>query len=39
MMCAYYDISQKDRFEERFGNLWIGKHPHPASGNLPGALF
>ena len=27
MMRAYYDISQKDRFEERFGNLWIGKHP------------
>lgn len=29
MMRAYYDISQKDRFEERFGNLWIGKHPTP----------
>ena len=27
MMRAYYDISQKDRFEERFGNLWIGKPP------------
>lgn len=26
MMRAYYDISQKDRFEERFGYLWIGKH-------------
>jgi hypothetical protein len=32
MMRAYYDISQKDRFEERFGNLWIGKHPTPLQG-------
>ena len=32
MMRAYYDISQKDRFEERFSNLWIGKHPTPLQG-------
>ena len=32
LMRAYYDISQKDRFEERFGNLWIGKHPTPLQG-------
>lgn len=27
MMKAYYDILQKDRFEELFGGLWIGEHP------------
>lgn len=27
MLQAYYDISQKEKFEKRFGNLWIGKHP------------
>lgn len=32
MMRAYYDISQSDRFEERFGNLWIGKHPTKLQG-------
>lgn len=32
MMRAYYDISQRDRFEERFGNLWIGKHPTKLQG-------
>jgi hypothetical protein len=26
MMKAYYDILQKDRFEELFGGLWIGKN-------------
>ena len=36
MMRAYYDISQKDRFEERFGNLWIGKHPTPLFQSKPG---
>ena len=29
---VHYDISQKDRFEERFSNLWIGKHPTPLQG-------
>lgn len=27
MMKAYYDILQKNRFEELFGGLWIGEHP------------
>lgn len=27
MLWAYYDIVQKEKFEERFGNLWIGSHP------------
>ncbi|MDR0895081.1 MAG: ATP-binding protein [Prevotellaceae bacterium] len=27
MLDAYYDILQKDRFDELFGNLWIGQHP------------
>lgn len=32
MMRAYYDISLKERFQERFGNLWIGKHPTELQG-------
>ena len=32
MLQAYYDISKKDKFEELFGNLWIGKHPTPSQG-------
>lgn len=27
MMKAYYDILQKDRFEELFGGLWVGENP------------
>ena len=27
MLHAYYDIRKKDKFEDLFGNLWIGKHP------------
>ncbi|MDR0895790.1 MAG: ATP-binding protein [Prevotellaceae bacterium] len=27
MLSAYYDILQKDQFDDLFGNLWIGKHP------------
>jgi len=29
MMKAYYDKANADRFDELFGNLWIGKHPTP----------
>ena len=29
MLGLYYDINKKDRFEEIFGNLYIGKHPTP----------
>ena len=25
----YYDINKKDKFEESFGELYIGKHPTP----------
>ncbi|MDD2953052.1 MAG: ATP-binding protein [Parabacteroides sp.] len=32
MLRAYYDISQKDKFEKRFGNLWVGSHPTPSRG-------
>ncbi|MDD5816401.1 MAG: ATP-binding protein [Bacteroidales bacterium] len=27
MMEAYYDKAMRDRFDELFGNLWIGKNP------------
>ena len=27
MLHAYYDIRTKDKFQQWFGNLWIGKHP------------
>ena len=27
MLRAYYDINLADKFEEYFGNLWIGSHP------------
>lgn len=27
MLEHYYDIYAKDRFDELFGNLWIGSHP------------
>lgn len=27
MMKAYYDKANANRFDELFGNLWIGKHP------------
>lgn len=29
MMKAYYDKANAARFDELFGNLWIGKHPTP----------
>lgn len=32
MLHAYYDCRTKDKFEEWFGNLWIGKHPTPLQG-------
>ena len=27
MLHAYYDIRTKDKFQQWFGDLWIGKHP------------
>ena len=32
MMRAYYDQRMAPRFEELFGNLWIGSHPTPEQG-------
>ncbi len=32
MLYSYYDCNQKGRFEELFGNLWIGQHPTPLQG-------
>lgn len=32
MLRTYYDIAQKPKFEARFGNLWVGKHPTPLQG-------
>ena len=32
MLSYYYDCNQKDRFEELFCNLWIGKHPTDLQG-------
>lgn len=29
MLGHYYDINEKDKFEEIFGELYIGKHPTP----------
>ena len=32
MLHAYYDCRTKDKFQQWFGNLWIGKHPTPLQG-------
>ena len=32
MLHAYYDCLTKDKFQDWFGNLWIGKHPTPLQG-------
>ena len=29
MLKSYYDLSEKDRFDDYFGQLWIGSHPTP----------
>lgn len=34
MMRAYYDISQREKFQSRFGNLWIGSNPTPLQGKF-----
>lgn len=34
MLRAYYDISQKEKFEKRFGNLWIGSRPTRLQGTF-----
>ena len=32
MLHAYYDCRAKDKFQQWFGDLWIGKHPTPLQG-------
>ena len=32
MLHAYYDIRTKDKFQQWFGNLWIGSHPTETQG-------
>ena len=32
MLHAYYDCRTKDKFQQWFGDLWIGKHPTPTQG-------
>lgn len=32
MLHAYYDIRTKDKFQQWFGDLWIGKHPTETQG-------
>ena len=32
MLHAYYDCLTKDRFQDWFGNLWIGQHPTSLQG-------
>lgn len=39
MMRAYYDLSMKGRFDELFGNLWIGSHPTPEQGKYQVLYF
>ena len=39
MLRAYYDVSQKDKFQKRFGNLWIGNRPTPLQGQFQVLFF
>ncbi len=34
MMQAYYDIAQKEKFAERFKDLWVGANPTPLQGKF-----
>lgn len=34
MLHAYYDCCTKDKFQEWFGDLWIGLHPTPLLGKF-----
>lgn len=36
MLHAYYDCRTKDKFQQWFGNLWIGKHPTSKQGKILG---
>ncbi len=39
MLAAYYDCSLKDRFDELFGNLWIGSHKTENQGRYQILIF
>ncbi len=39
MLRAYYDISQADKFKQRFDSLWIGSHPTPLQGKFQVLFF
>lgn len=39
MLQAYYDLNMKDRFQELFGNLWIGDYPTPDQGKFQVLYF
>ena len=32
MLRSYYDIAMKERFQNLFGSLWIGRQPTPLQG-------
>ena len=34
MLRAYYDVNMSDRFQELFGNLWIGSNPTELQGKF-----
>lgn len=34
MLRAYYDVTRKEKFESRFGNLWIGSQPTSLQGKF-----
>ncbi|MCC8113341.1 MAG: ATP-binding protein [Bacteroidales bacterium] len=33
MMAAYYDVAMRERFNDLFGNLWVGEHPTPLANS------
>lgn len=39
MLQAYYDVNMKGRFQELFGNLWIGSHPTEYQGQFQVLYF
>jgi hypothetical protein len=39
MLRAYYDIAQKDKFQARFGDLWIGHQPTKLQGQFQIVYF
>lgn len=39
MMHAYYDMNQQDKYQARFGDLWIGQHPTELQGKFQVLYF